>query len=62
VTTPPDHPLRVQFRKIHGISAVANLTVIGGGVLLVILFSSPVRRKEGSAAGIDQETRRLEWL
>jgi len=62
VTTPPDHPLRVQFRKIHGISAVANLTVIGGGVLLVILFSSPARRKEGSVAGIDQEKRRLEWL
>ena len=27
-TTPPDHPLRVQFRKLHGISAVANLAVI----------------------------------
>ncbi len=45
-TTPPDHPLRVQFRKLHGISAVANLTVIGAGACLVILSSLPARRKE----------------
>jgi len=37
-TTPPEHPLRVQFRKLHGISAVGNLLVIGGGVALVLLF------------------------
>lgn len=37
-TTPADHPLRVQFRKLHTISAVGNLTVIGGGVVLVLLL------------------------
>ena len=37
-TTSADHPMRVQFRKLHGISAVANLAVLGGGVVLVILF------------------------
>lgn len=37
-TTPKDHPLRVQFRKLHGVSAVANLAVIGGGLALVALF------------------------
>jgi hypothetical protein len=38
VTTPKDHPLRKEFSRLHGISAVANLLVIGGGVVLVILF------------------------
>lgn len=37
-TTPADHPLRVQFRKLHGVSAVSNLIVIGGGISLVILL------------------------
>lgn len=37
-TTPTDHPLRVQFRKLHGISAAGNLAVIGGGVVLVLLL------------------------
>jgi len=37
-TTPADHPLRVQFRKLHGVSAAANLAVIAGGITLVILF------------------------
>ncbi len=45
-TTPPDHPLRVQFRTIHKISAVANLAVIGAGVVLVILSSAPIQKKE----------------
>lgn len=45
-TSPPDHPLRVQFRKLHGVSAVANLAVIGAGVVLVILSSLPAHRKE----------------
>lgn len=45
-TTPPDHPLRVQFRKLHGVSAVANLAVIGAGAVLVILSSLPARKKE----------------
>ncbi|HIJ89481.1 MAG: DUF4149 domain-containing protein [Desulfobulbaceae bacterium] len=36
--TPADHPARVRFRKIHGISAAGNLAVIGGGVALLILL------------------------
>lgn len=38
VTTPADHPARQQFRKLHGISAVSNLSVIGAGVALIILL------------------------
>ncbi|GFO70163.1 membrane protein [Geomonas limicola] len=37
-TTPKDHPLRREFSKLHGVSAVCNLAVIGGGVVLVVLF------------------------
>jgi hypothetical protein len=47
-TTPPDHPLRVQFRKLHGISAVANLMLIGAGVVLVIFSSPPAQRNEAA--------------
>lgn len=36
--TPTDHPIRIEFRKLHGISAVGNLAVIGGGIALVILL------------------------
>jgi hypothetical protein len=50
-TTPPDHPLRVEFRKLHGISAVANLAVIGAGVVLIILASSPIQKKEDVPSG-----------
>lgn len=35
--TGKDHPLRKQFSKLHGVSAVCNLTVLAGGVLLVVL-------------------------
>lgn len=38
VTTPKDHPLRKEFSRLHGISAVCNLAVFGGGVVLVILL------------------------
>ncbi len=38
VTTPKDHPLRKEFSRLHGISAVSNLVVFGGGVALVVLF------------------------
>lgn len=37
-TTTKDNPLRRQFSKLHGVSAVCNLSVIGGGVALVVLF------------------------
>jgi hypothetical protein len=38
VTTPKEHPLRRKFAKLHGISAVCNLTVFAGGVALVVLL------------------------
>ena len=37
-TTPVDHPLRREFRKLHAFSAIGNLVVIGGGVTLLILL------------------------
>lgn len=37
VTTPKEHPQRKEFARLHGISAVCNLTVFAGGVVLVIL-------------------------
>jgi Mn2+/Fe2+ NRAMP family transporter len=45
-TTPSDHPLRVRFSKLHVISAAANLAVIGGGIILVIL-TAPAPPKKG---------------
>lgn len=36
--TPKDHPLRREFSRLHGISAVCNLTVFAGGVALIVLF------------------------
>lgn len=35
--TTRDHPLRQEFSRLHGISAVCNLTVLAGGVVLVVL-------------------------
>lgn len=35
--TGKEHPLRREFSKLHGVSAVCNLTVLAGGVLLVVL-------------------------
>ena len=40
-TTSKDDPLRVQFRTLHGLSMAANLAVIVGGVILVVLASLP---------------------
>jgi len=37
-TTPKEDPLRVQFRKLHAVSAVGNLAVIGGGIALIALL------------------------
>jgi len=45
-TTPTDYPQRVQFRKLHGISASANLAVIAGGAILVML-AAPAPSKKG---------------
>lgn len=36
--TPKEHPLRREFSRLHAISAVCNLTVLGGGVVLVLMF------------------------
>jgi len=36
-STGKEHPLRREFSKLHGISAVCNLTVLASGVLLVVL-------------------------
>ncbi|HEY3307438.1 MAG TPA: DUF4149 domain-containing protein [Desulfuromonadaceae bacterium] len=36
--TSKEHPLRRKFSKLHGISAVCNLAVLGGAVVLVILL------------------------
>ena len=36
-TTSKDAPLRKEFSKLHGVSAVCNLTVLVGGVVLVLL-------------------------
>lgn len=35
--TPKNHPLRREFAKLHGISAACNLSVLIGGVALIIL-------------------------
>ena len=37
-TTSKEDPLRKEFAKLHGVSAVCNLSVIVGGVVLVMLF------------------------
>jgi hypothetical protein len=36
-TTSKEHPMRKEFSKLHGVSAICNLTVLAGGVLLVLL-------------------------
>lgn len=36
-STGKDHPLRKEFSKLHAVSAVCNLTVLAGAVVLVIL-------------------------
>ncbi len=36
-STSKDHPLRKEFSKLHGVSAVCNLTVLVGGIVLVVL-------------------------
>lgn len=50
-TTPKEDPLRVQFRKLHGLSMAANLAVIAGAVVLVILASFPATETAGPMQG-----------
>lgn len=37
-TTSKEHPLRREFSRLHAVSAVCNLVVLGGGVFLVVLL------------------------
>jgi hypothetical protein len=37
-TTSKDDPLRIRFSKLHRVSAVSNLAVIGGGIVLIVLL------------------------
>ena len=46
-TTAVDDPQRLQFKKLHGISMAANVTVIAGGDLLVVFASSPMAPVSG---------------
>ena len=41
-TTAKDDPARIEFRKLHGLSMAANLAVIAGGVILLLLASLPL--------------------
>jgi uncharacterized membrane protein len=36
-TEPPDTPARKKFRRLHGISAVANLLLLADGVTLLLI-------------------------
>jgi len=36
-TTGKEHPLRKEFSKLHAVSAVCNLAVLAGGIVLVVL-------------------------
>ncbi|MGI6655618.1 MAG: DUF4149 domain-containing protein [Desulfobulbus sp.] len=40
-TTPKNDPHRLRFRRLHALSMAANLAVIGGGVLLIVLAALP---------------------
>lgn len=37
-TTSKEHPLRREFARLHAVSAVCNLVVLGGAVVLVIML------------------------
>jgi hypothetical protein len=37
-TTSKEHPLRKEFGRLHGVSAGCNLAVMGGGIVLIVLF------------------------
>ena len=45
--TPLDHPRRIRFRKLHAVSMAANLAVIVGGAVLVLLASISVTGQSG---------------
>ena len=43
--TAADHPLRQEFRRLHGLSAAANLSVIAGGAIVLVLLPGGRKRK-----------------
>jgi hypothetical protein len=38
ISTPKDDPLRKEFSRLHGISAICNLTVFGSGVIIILMM------------------------
>lgn len=46
-TTAVDDPQRLRFKKLHGISMAANVTVIVGGVMLMVLAGTPMAPVSG---------------
>lgn len=56
-TTAADDPQRLQFKKLHGISMAANLSVIAGGVVLVVLAGAPMAPVTGRRSLIGRTPR-----
>jgi hypothetical protein len=56
-TTAADDPQRLQFKKLHGISMAANMTVIAGGVVLVVLAGAPMAPVTGRRSLIGRAPR-----
>jgi hypothetical protein len=44
VTTPKDSPLRMQFTRMHAVSAVMNLFLLADGVALLIIRASRLKK------------------
>lgn len=42
-TAPANSPERAQFRRLHGAAVVANLLVLSGGLVLVVIVSRQLR-------------------
>ena len=62
VTTPAEHPLRVQFRRLHAWSMAANLAVIGGGAVLILLATLTPPGLERRDRGLARPLRRTTFL
>jgi hypothetical protein len=56
-TTAADDPRRLQFKKLHGISMAANISVIAGGVMLVVLAGAPMAPVTGRRSLIGRAPR-----
>jgi hypothetical protein len=62
VTTPAEHPLRVQFRRLHAWSMAANLAVIGGGAVLILLATLTPPGLERQDRSLARPLRRTTFL